>query len=357
MKSYFHHIVFLSILLILLITGCATEGNSGREAIPVTVYIPEPSMISETVLAPCRLEAGSEAVVSVSVSSVVEEVLVTAGDTVAAGQRLVVLRTDDLQRASICDAAAILTAAGAASEYAHGNLQRALELVETGAMSAGEFDRIETEARASEATYYQAVAVYDLSSTTARNGYVLAPFDGVVGRVIATQGSRTQGPLMSIFGTETIRAQLLVAPGHIHRLKNGLPVVFITDHFPGRVFPGSVISVSETADVVSGLVALTVQFNDTTSSLIPGLSGMAMISLETMEDVLVLPGSMMTFIDERTMEIFLVRDGTAVRQIVNTGIRNGISYEITGGLQPGDSVINLGHTLVSEGMQVRMVAQ
>ncbi|MEA3266069.1 MAG: efflux RND transporter periplasmic adaptor subunit [Candidatus Fermentibacteria bacterium] len=357
MKSYFHYAVFLSILLILSIAGCTTEGNSGREAIPVTVYIPEPSMISETVLAPCRLEAGSEAVVSVSVSSVVEEVLVNAGDTVIAGQSLVVLRSDDLQRASICDAAAILTAARAASEYAGGNLQRALELIETGAMSAGEFDRIETEARASEATYHQAVAAYDLSSTSARNGYVLAPFDGVVGRVIATQGSRTQGSLMSISGTETIRAQLLVAPGHIHRLKNGLPVVFVTDHFPGRVFPGSVISVSETADVVSGLVALTVQFDDTTSSLVPGLSGMAMISIETMEDVLVLPGSMMTFIDERTMEIFLVRSGTAVKQIVSTGIRNGISYEITGGVQPGDSVINLGHTLVSEGTQVRVVVQ
>jgi multidrug efflux pump subunit AcrA (membrane-fusion protein) len=95
----------------------------------------QPQVISETVNAPCRLEAGSEAVISVSVSGIVEEVLVSPGDTVQAGQRLLVLRTDDIQGAVVREAAAMLSAARASSEYARSNLQRATELVETGAMA------------------------------------------------------------------------------------------------------------------------------------------------------------------------------------------------------------------------------
>ncbi|MCK5130869.1 MAG: efflux RND transporter periplasmic adaptor subunit [Candidatus Sabulitectum sp.] len=354
MKRYLSEALLLSVFLA---AGCAGETEVEREKIPVTVFVVEPSMISEIVNAPCRLEAGSEAVVSVAVPSVVEEVLVTSGDTVTAGQKLLVLRTDDMQRAMISDAAAILTAARASSEYAHGNLRRATELAGTGAISADEFQRIETEARASEATYHQAAASYTASSTSARIGFVLAPFDGIVGRVIATQGNLAAGPLLSISGTGVIRAELLVAPRHIHKLRAGLPAVFTTDHFPGSVFPGSVVSVSETADVVSGLVAMIVQFTDTTGTLVPGLSGMTMVSLETRENTTVLPGSMMTFISENTMEVVLIQDGTATVRTVETGIRNGITYEIIDGLAAGDSVVNLGHTLVSEGTPVRVVQQ
>ncbi|MCK5785365.1 MAG: efflux RND transporter periplasmic adaptor subunit [Candidatus Sabulitectum sp.] len=354
MKRSVHLIIILAVLLM---TGCSEETGNGREDIPVSIYVVKPSMISETINAPCRLESGSEAVISVAVPSIVEEVLVSPGDTVTAGQRLLVLRSDDAQRAMIYDAAAMLTVARASSEYAQENLRRANELLETGAMSAGEYERIQTESRVSMASFNQAAAGYSAASTSARSGLVLAPFNGVVGRVMATEGNRSTGSLMSIFGTEVLRAELLVAPVHIHKLRTGLPAVFTSDHFPGTVFPGAVVSVSETADPLSGLVALTVQFTDDTNNLVPGLSGVTMVSLENREDVLVLPGSMMTLLGEDLMEIFLIEDGRAARRTVETGIRNGISYEITSGLLPGDSVIDLGHTFVSDGVDVRVVQQ
>ncbi len=343
------------ILFLLALVACTGEDSRENTETSVTVYVVETSMISETVNAPCRLEGASEAVVSVSVPSVVEEVLVAPGDTVLAGQRLLVLRTDDLQRAMVSDAAAMLTAARASAEYADGNLQRATDLLETGAISPGEFDRIETEEAAAQATYNQALAGYNASSTAARNGFVLAPFSGVIGRVIATEGNPAYGPLMSVYSTGVIQAELLVAPRHIHKLRAGLPSVFTTDHFPGIVFPGSVVSVSETADAVSGLVAMTVQFSDSTHSLIPGLSGVAMLLLSTFDDSIVLPSSMMAPIDESTWEIFVLEDGLASRRVVHSGIRNGNRYQIIDGLAVGDSVINLGHTLLSEGSAVRVV--
>ena len=345
----------VTILFLFTLIACSGEDLQENTVSPVSIYVVETSIISETVNAPCRLEGASEAIVSVSVPSVVEEVLVSPGDTVLAGQRLLILRTDDMQRAMISDAAAMLTAARASAEYADGNLQRATDLLESGAMSAGDYERIETEGTAARATYNQALAGYNASSTVARNGFVLAPFSGVIGRVIATEGNPASGPLMSVYSTDVIEAELLVAPRHIHKLRAGLPSVFTTDHFPGIVFPGSVVSVSETADAVSGLVAMTVQFSDTTGSLIPGLSGVSMLLLSTSDSAIVLPSSMMTPIDESTWEIFVLENGHATRRVVQSGLRNGTRYEIIEGLAVGDSVINLGHTLLSEGSPVRVV--
>jgi RND family efflux transporter MFP subunit len=350
-----NRVIQVLICTFVLSAACGEEKAVVAEEIPVTVIVVQPQVISETVNAPCRLEAGSEAVISVSVSGIVEEVLVSPGDTVQAGQRLLVLRTDDIQGAVVREAAAMLSAARASSEYARSNLQRATELVETGAMSPDEYGRIENEAAASEASCAQAVAGYNASSAAARNGFVLAPFDGVVGRVTATVGNPAAGPLIGIFSTGVIRAGLLVSPVHIGRLRPGLPAVFTTDHFPGQVFPGSVVSVSETADAVSGLVSISVQFTDTSFALVPGLCGMAMVSLETAENAIVLPGSSLTPVAEHSWEVALVLNGKAIIRPVASGIRNGNRYEILEGLMPGDSVINLGHSLVSAGTAVRVV--
>jgi membrane fusion protein (multidrug efflux system) len=349
------HLITVLLFCVLLVAGCGETRQAEVEVMPVTVYVVEPSVIAETVNIPCRLESGSEAVVSVSVPGVVEDVLVLPGDTVQAGQRLMILKSDDRHRAVVSDAAATLTVARAVMDYARGNLQRAEELRETGAISINEFQRIETEAVASEASYNRAAAGYTASSSSARNGFVLAPFDGVVGRVIVSEGNMAAGPLLSISGTGMLKTELLAAPRHINKLRAGQPVVFVTDHFPGMVFPGSVVSVSEAADAVSGLVSMTAQFPDSTGSLVPGLSGVAIVSVKTMENALVVPGNMMTFTGGNTMEVALIHDGEVIIRQVETGIVNGVSYEIISGLAEGDTLINMGHTLVSEGSQVRVV--
>lgn len=342
--------------LLLAAVSCGGRGEVTPEPVPVQVEVVTLQTISRTVYSPCRLEAASEALVSVSVPSVVEEVLVETGDTVAAGQRLLELRTDDMHRASIASAAAAVEAARASSEYAGASLQRAEELFGRGAMSLQEYQGRETEALAARATFNRALAGYSAAAVSAGSGLVTAPFEGVVGRVLVTSGNPASGPLLSISSSGVLRAELLVAPRHLTGLKPGLPAVFTTDHFPGEIFPGSVTSVADAADPVSGLVSLSVQFSDTTGKLVPGLSGMTMLSLETRESVPVLGESCLTPLGECCWEAALVRDGRAQLVMVTTGISNGSRHEVTDGVQPGDSVITLGHSIVASGEQVRAVS-
>ena len=124
----------------------------------MNVIVVQTEIISETVYAPCRLQAGDEAVISVSAPAVVEEVLVQPGATVEAGQRLLILRTDDMRRAELASSAAVVSAARASEEYASASLRRASELFNDGAMSSSEYQDVETAASAAEATYRQSLA-------------------------------------------------------------------------------------------------------------------------------------------------------------------------------------------------------
>ncbi len=340
---------------LLLLASCG--GNTGRapEPVPVRITVLTPETISRTVYAPCRLEAEDEAVVSVALPSRVDSVFVEPGDTVTAGQRLMALRTDDMHRAETTAALATLEAARASRDYAADNLRRSSELLSNGAISLHDHQMTETENTMAEATYARAAAGHLAAVNSAGRGYVTAPFSGVVGRVMATRGNPAAGPLLSVFSRDVLRTELLVAPRHLPFLRAGLPAVFETDHFPGMVFPGSVTSVAAGADPVSGLVSLTAQFTDTTGMLIPGLSGRVMLALETREGVTVLGEDALTPVGDCCWEVAVIRNGSVELTTVESGVSSGNRHEITRGLMPGDSVITLGHSLITPGEPFRVV--
>jgi len=341
--------------MLLCSMSCGTSESKTPEPVPVMIQVVSLEPISRTVYAPCRLEAASEAVVSVSVPSMVEEVLVNAGDTVSQGQRLLVLRTDDMRRSSVNSAAAVVEASRASLEFAGSNLHRAEELFSQGSLSIQQFQARETEALAAEAAYSQALAGYAAALSSAGNGYVTAPFSGTVGRVIATRGNLASGPLLSMFAGDAFKAELLIAPRHLQWLDTGIPAVFTTDHFPGVFFQGYVTAFAPAADPVSGLVPVSVQYNDTSGMLVPGLSGLTMLSLETRDSVVVLGENTLKPLGECCFEASIVQEGTAHIVQVSTGLRNGNRHEVISGILPGDSVITLGNSIVSEGDAVRVV--
>ena len=115
------------------------------------------------------------------------------------------------------------------------------------------------------------------------------------------------------------------------------------------------MSASPSVDRVSGLVPASVQFPDTTGRLLPGISGMTCVSLETSTDAVVLPGRALRPLADGSLEAALVIDGTASLVRVETGISQGNRYQIMSGVAAGDSVIVLGSHLVEQGSRVTVV--
>jgi len=344
-------------LCLLLPASCGREEVSGDGPVPVTVIVPEPSVITSTVVLPCRLEASSEAVVTPLNPGRIVEVYVNEGDTVEAGDLLVELSSDQQYSGAVAASAARLEAARAMAENRAADLRRAERLRADGAVSDAEYEMAVAARASADASVRQAWAWYENARSMSESGRITAPFGGTVARVWAGEGDVSSGPLVSITDSGTMTSEVLVAERHLALLSEGLPVVFSTSHYSGVLFSGEVTSYSSSVDPVSGLVSVRVQLPDTSGMLRSGMTGTATLALETSEDTVVLPmGSLLRGDDGSWMAVLKER-GEASAVVLETGLMSGSHIEVTEGVQPGDSVIDMGHHLVTDGMPVSVVSR
>ena len=342
------------VLFLFLLLSCGSEIDNDK-TLPVTVIVPQPQVISETVVALCRLESGQEAIISALTPGRVQNVQVKEGDTVFEGDILVELSTDQQYSSAVSLSIAKVSAARTLSANAHTDLARSERLYASGVISESEYDRSVSISLAADASVQGALAGYANARSMEESGLIIAPFSGTVTRVWAREGDISSGPMVSLTGTGLMRSELLLAERHLHKLAIGQPVLFSTEHYPGELFQGEVASVSHSVDPLSGLVPVTVQFHDSSELLRSGMTGAATIALETVQNAIVLPRRLLRQVDGNFWEAVLIRDGVVETVLLETGIMNGMDIEITEGISPGDTVIALGFHLASDGNEVRVV--
>ncbi|NOQ23040.1 MAG: efflux RND transporter periplasmic adaptor subunit [Candidatus Aegiribacteria sp.] len=343
----------MSVLLLLI--SCDQPEEVAEKFLPVTVMVAETQVISSTVIAACRLESSSGAVITAMNPGRIMDVVVSEGDEVQEGDILVELSTDQQYSSAVSASSAQLTAARRVASNAGADLQRAGRLRSDGAISESEYEMAVAASASSEANVRQALAGYENARSMEESGKILAPFSGTVTRVWAKEGYLSSGPLVSISDSGVMKSELLIAGRHLQYLAEGLPVIFSTSHYPSELFPGEILSFSSSVDPVSGLVSVMVQFHGSSGRLRSGMTGTAIVGLETSQNTVVLPLQALLHKDESSWEAALVSDGIADIVPVEIGIVNGTDFEIIGGVEPGDSIIFLGHHLVVDGSHVRVV--
>ena len=347
-------VIFL--LFSILMISCGSEIKS-EKSIPVTVMVPQPQVISETVVALCRLESGQEAIISALTPGRVQKVLVKEGDTVSEGDVLVELSTDQRYISAVSSSIAQISAARTLSANVQTDLARAERLYASGVISETEYERSVSLSLAADASVQGALAGYASARSVEESGLITAPFSGTVTRIWAREGDISNGPMVSLAGVSLMQAELLLAERHLQKLTVGQPVLFSTEHYPGELFQGEVASVSHSVDPLSGLVPVMVQFHESSELLRSGMTGSATIALKTVQNAIVLPQRVLKPIDGNSWEAVLIRNGIVETAQLETGIVNGTDFEITEGISPGDTVIALGHHLASDGDPVRVVRQ
>lgn len=339
----------------LLTSSCGSGGSPYSQSVPVSIIVPSPAVVSRVVKAPCRLEASSEAVVSVLSPCRVLSIKVSEGDPVSTGETLAELSTDRGYEGAVNAAAASIAAARSAAEMADSDLSRTEALFAAGGVSLAEYQRAASLASSTEAALASAAAMYSGARSVGESASMTAPFDGMVSRVWGSEGSMVSGPLISISGEGALIAEVLIAENHLTDLQVGLPSFFSTGHYPGEVFPGELVSFSPDVDPVSGLVPIRVQLTDELSRLHSGMSGTLTVALETAQEALVLPMSSLTPLPGGGWEVALVEDGEVRVTPVVAGISGSGYVQVISGVSFGDSVIALGHHLVETGDRVRPV--
>ena len=310
-------------LTLFWVLSCGASNERPSRVVPVTVEVAGAGGFTRTVMAPGWLESADEALVDASVPGRVTAVHVAEGDTVRAGDLLVSMTTDDVRAAGVSASVAAVSASLALDEYYGGNLERVVSLLETGAASPGDYEDALAEARAAASTLSSARAARAAAIDGYARGTITAPFSGVVTRVLARVGNTALGPMVAVSGLGALQCRVHISQNSLPWIEPGLPAFFATTHHPGMLFHGTVSAAGSSVDRTSGLVPVTVQIPDSSGLLLPGMSGMVTIALETCSEGVALPRNAFITDPDGSDRVMLIRNGRAVAVEPVTGPENG----------------------------------
>jgi len=333
-----------------------------------------------------QVDVGSE------LSGVVRTVEADFNDTVKVGQVLARLDTTRLE-AQVLQAEAAVRAAEARVRESEANenemrrkLARAQELSgqkylseEALVTAQAGADRAVATLQSARSQTDQARATLTVDRTNLAKSVIRSPINGtVLARKVEpgqTVAATLQTPVLFTLAEDLTKMELHVDvdEADVGQVKVGQPATFTVDAYPGRAFPSKVTEVRNAAKTVSGVVTYeTVLAADNAELLLrPGMTGTANITVNQLQDVVVVPNTALRFTppaapaarsfvsrllpipprtavpnvgqagaDRRHQQVWVLKDDAPVAIAVVVGATDGRMTQIVGGeVQPGLEVL------------------
>lgn len=317
------------------------EDGDDEPAIPVEVTTATRGDIFAVYSGTAPIEAFAEAQVVAKVGGEVLEILVEEGQVVSAGQVLARLDGERL-RFEMQQAQANLRKL----ERDYG---RNLDLKERGIISQGDFEKILYEMEALRASFE--LAELELGYTEIR-----APIAGVVAQRFIKVGNTLplNAPTFHITSLQPLVAYLHVPEREYRNLQAGQAATLRVDALGDVTFTGVVARISPVVDPDTGTFKVTVEVDDATGRLRPGMFGRVDIVYDTHVNALQIPRSAIVEEGGETL-VYVVEEGKAHRRPISTGYTNGSRIEVIDGLSDADRFVLVGQAGLKEGSRVSVI--
>lgn len=358
MRYHFPRIHFPFLLLgastMGLLCGCdrssSTAADTQSAPIPnVQIIRPHRGEISRAITLPTfRLLAYQQATLYAKVGGYLKTLNVDIGDAVTNGEVLARIEVPELQ--------AERTKYEAQVEVAETDYRRVREA------------RQKSPSLVMPLTVDNAKASYDVANANLKRlktmlGFakIVAPFSGVVtkrwvdpGAFIpaATSSSAARdAALLTLMDASKLRIQVAVPEPEVPFIKTGLPTQITVDELPGKVFNGTVTRYAHTLDEATKTMLTEIEIPNPDGKLLPGMFASVKLTVEEKPDALLVPAEALV-IGKNSSSVFTVVDQKAKLVPVKTGFNDGISVEITEGLQPDEPVVLAGKQMLTDGQTV-----
>ncbi len=302
-----------------------------------------------------ELTAERSASVRAEVSGSVVQVYVETGERVAAGTALARIDATTASAAEL-SARTGVTASEAQAAQAKKELDRAERLNAAGAIADRDLENARLTYSTQMAQLANVKSAYAQANKQLRSATVRAPFAGVVAGKVVSAGDVVQPgtELFTVVDPKSMRLEAAVPAAQIGEIRIGMPVAFAVSGYGDRKFTGKVTRVSPVADPTTRQVSILASIPNSAGTLVGGLFAEGRVNAES-RSALVLPA---TAIDQRGAKpsVMRLRSGRVERVTVALGIRDDQreNYEITSGLQRGDTVLLGAAQAIGEGKQVRI---
>ena len=299
------------------------------------------------------LRARESAVLSAQVMGRVRQVTVRQGDTVHAGQTLVVL-DDATLRSSTEQADAMVkaatnqqAAAQANADLAASTLARYKELQAQKSISSQEFDEVsrKAEAAASQVDALRSqVAAAKAQQDSARSmlGYthILAPFDGVVtSRMVDPGALASPGiPLIQVDSSGPLQLETGIPESAMVVVRRGMRVAVTINGAADMATSGVVAEIVPAADAASHAVTVKIDLAPA-KDLRAGMYATAQIPVNSKQAVLALRSAV---VRRGSLSCIYVLDARGVVQLryVTLGNLSGNEVEVLSGLAAGEKLVD-----------------
>jgi HlyD family secretion protein len=387
--------IFLAIIPLLLLSGCAKDSGEKEVAVPVQVATVERKTIQHTVAAEAILFPLQQAAITPKISAPVKMFYVKRGSRVHKGQLLAVLENRDLAAAAQENKGSYSQAEAAFETSTVSDLPQEVQKAQLDAQAAQELFTAQQKIYSSRQELYQQGAMprkeldqAGVDLTNARNQYEIAqkhldallavgkqqqlksaagqlesakgkylgaaaqlsyseirsPIDGVVADRSLYPGEMAAAgtPLLTVMDISQVIARAHIPQPEAALLKAG-DTASIT--IPGEENPveGKITVVSPALDPNSTTVEIWVQAKNPQGRLKPGTSVQLSMVAQTIPNALMIPAAgLLTGKDGDTSVMQVSADAHAHQKSIKTGIGQGDEVQVTEGLQAGDQIVARG---------------
>jgi membrane fusion protein (multidrug efflux system) len=324
------------------IAGVQPERKASDEPLRVNTIVVQAAQLDESVMATGTLRAAESVDLQAEVSGKIVSINFREGSRVKKGEILVKVNDSEL--------VASLARARARLQLALQREARFSQLAVVGGINEQDVDTVRSELAVQKAEVELIEA--QITKTELR-----APFDGIVGLRFVSEGafltatSNNAVRIATLQSIDSLKIDFSISEKYVSRVTVGVPVEFLVAGYKDR-FRGEVYAYEPRIDVATRTLLIRAVCPNTGSALLPGAFATVEVKLGQVNDAIVVPASaVIAGLSEKN--VFLIKEGRAVRRGVQTGTRTESAVQIVSGLEPGDVLITSGLQQLRNGQAVR----
>jgi membrane fusion protein (multidrug efflux system) len=355
------HKMLIALSLAALLSACgASKDAPAKEATQSMLIVKEDlvnisaSRVASGPIISGSLDAKKQADLRAEVSAIVVQVLKDNGDKVQTGDLLVRL-DDTIYRQALLSSQEAERAAQQSFDQAERQFNRLKALSTSGAVSTQAKEDAELRRNAAQSELAAARTRLAQDSQQLARTQVRAPFAGVVGNRMASNGDTAQvgKALLKVIDPSSIRFEGFVPSDQIQQVNLGQAVSFYVNGSHDQLFEGKVERINPVADTSTRQVGVQVSLKDT-KNLTVGLFAEGRIHSITQQTLTIPETSLIQQGDHAY--VWRVQHNVLNKVELKLGTRDVQSgdYAVNEGLKEGDTILRHPRGSLIEGVKVTL---